>query len=921
MTALALPAILVVDDKPANLLAMRKLLQPLEVEVHEAVNGEEALQKVLAHAPAVILLDVDIPGMDGYEVAETLKEFRETRHIPILFLTAAFKDRPHLLQGYRSGGVDYLEKPIDEFILLSKVRIFLDLYQTKRAQEQALLLLQRSESKFRAMVDHVGIGMTRAGVKDRRILEANQAFANMLGYDSPEELYGKRIEEFSHPDDMRINNDYIEQLRAGKISSFQMEKRYLGRNGRLIWGRLTVTLIPRLGDEAEYMVAAIEEITELRHLHAQLAESESRFRVVANSAPVLIWLAGPDKLYTWFNQRWLDFTGRSMEQELGNGWAEGVHPEDMSRCLAVYYSHFDRRLPFVMNYRLRRHDGQWRWLLDHGVPRYDEQGLFLGYIGSCLDVSEQRQVESDLLRAKEEAETANRAKSEFLANMSHEIRTPMNAILGMADLLWESELHPDQRKFMQIFRSAGENLLSIINDVLDLSKIEAGHLQLECVPLNLTEEIEVVCDIMAQRAQSKGVQLVHHLQPEVPEWLVGDPTRLRQIFLNLLSDAVKFTEQGSILFSAKYVGKRVLFGSERVAIQFRIEDSGIGIAADRLHSIFDHFVQADSSITRRYGGTGLGLAIVKSLVHKMAGQIEVESHLGQGSTFFVTIPFEVGQQAQAQRLPDLQGMRVLIVDDVEANRIVFRENLEQMQAVVAEAADGVVALEMMERALAEKRPFQLLLLDVRMPVMDGFQLLECWNAIGHQGIPILMLSSEHQESYLQRCEELGVRHYLIKPVRRADLLRIIRQITQIKEEKGAASLADEEKGKRTVEILLVEDSEDNRLLIATYLRGFSCHLQSAENGVEALERLRQQRYDVVLMDVQMPVMDGYTATRAWRRLEEQQGLPHVPIIALTAHAMPEDIAHSLQAGCDAHLAKPVRKKSLWEMIERFVFPE
>ncbi|WP_130472489.1 PAS domain S-box protein [Candidatus Magnetaquicoccus inordinatus] len=461
MTA-PLPAVLVVDDNPANLLALRRLLQPLAVDVQEALTGEETLQKVLACEPAVILLDVDMPDMDGYEVAETLKEFKETRHIPIIFLTAAFKDHPHLLQGYRSGGVDYLEKPIDEFILLSKVGIFLELFRARRGQEQTLLLLQRSEAKFRAMVDHVGIGMACVDLKERRILEGNQAFAKMLGYDAPDELYGMCIEDFSHPEDMRIQNGYIEQLRTGKIPSFQMEKRYSGRDGKELWGRLTVSLIPRIGDDAEYMVAAVEEITEVRRLHAQLAESEARFRVVANSAPVLIWIAGTDKLCNWFNQRWLDFTGRSMEQEIGNGWAEGVHPEDMSRCLAVYFSHFDRRLPFVMHYRLRRHDGQWRWLLDHGVPRYDEQGQFLGYIGSCVDISEQRLVESDLLRAKEEAETANRAKSEFLANMSHEIRTPMNAILGMADLLWESDLQLEQRKFVHVFRSAGENLLSII---------------------------------------------------------------------------------------------------------------------------------------------------------------------------------------------------------------------------------------------------------------------------------------------------------------------------------------------------------------------------------------------------------------------------------------------------------------------------
>ncbi len=532
---------------------------------------------------------------------------------------------------------------------------------------------------------------------------------------------------------------------------------------------------------------------------------------------------------------------------------------------------------------------------------------------------------TQLIAAREAALAASRAKSEFLSSMSHEIRTPMTAILGMADLLGETELDEEQRRFLDVMTNNGTSLLQLINDVLDLAKVESGRLTLEEVGFDLDDLMDKVGEAMAVRAHEKGLELAIRLLPDAPASVIGDPLRIRQILINLVGNAVKFTERGSVTVS---VGLET-GNSGGGFLHFSVADTGIGIRPELVDTIFSDFTQADTSTTRQYGGTGLGLAIVKRLVAMMDGRIWVESQLGTGSTFHFTTRFQAHESGRdkaerpAARV-DLHGVRTLVVDDTPVNRLIVREMLSSNGAEVSEADSARDALAEIEHASLNGRPYALLVLDYRMPVVDGIELMGMLRAkdLANRMV-VVMLTSDDLKLQLSRARQVGLDAYLVKPIKRADLLEAVRMAMGAAQagRKSAdpipsrpAVAAAPVRDSRMIRILLAEDSRDNTMLIELFLRNTRFHLDTAENGEVAVAKFKAGDYDAVLMDINMPVMDGYAALREIREWEHERQAGATPVIALTASAFREDAQRALAAGFQMHVAKPIKKATLTEAL-------
>ena len=900
------------------------------------VAAKEAELREMFEGSPVSVVIVNLEGVVRYANPSWLKLFQLSKeelsglHVETLYMNPA--QRAEIIETVKQVGsvrdIEFAAKRRDGvpiYVLLSAdlhkyqdEMCTISWYIDRTERHAADKIIKEAEEQLRMALDNMSDGLYMVD-RDFNVVIVNERYREYLGYPNgvmnrgeplrDSMVYRARRGDYGPGDPDTLIDRRLAAIRSGGLAHME----------DVVCDRILDTR--RTPTAAGGFVTVVRDVTEQKQAERALAEAERQLRDTTNNVPGAVFQlrVAPDggRAYTFMSDGVLELSGVPAEKARRDFHLLQQLVFDEDKPLldhAVGYA-IATLTPITHDFRIRRPDSGVRWMEMRAVPRQEPDGAII-FNGYWVDVTQQREMEDALAQAKTEADAANEAKSSFLASMSHEIRTPMNAIIGMSHLALRTDLDPRQRDYVTKIQLSGQHLLGIINDILDFSKIEAGKLKVEKIDFDLESVLDTISTVIAEKTAAKGLEFIFDVKPSVATHLVGDPLRLGQVLINLCNNAVKFTERGEIVLSATIKED----APDSQTLYFAVRDTGIGITEEQIGRLFQAFAQADSSTTRQYGGTGLGLAISKRLVELMDGEIGVTSEPGAGSTFWFTARFGKGSARLAKRpLPDLRGTRALVIDDNAYARAVLAELLVSVAFDVDQAELGTAGIEMAVAAANAGRPYQLALVDWQMPGIDGIETgkaLLALEPIG--GLNLIMITAYGREEAFALAKEAGFATVLVKPVSPSTLFDAAI---------GALGRGDGDRGVTKVlspplaapsfpglRILLVEDNELNQEVAVGLLEDAQVTIDIAENGAIAVEKVQTAPYDIVLMDMQMPVMDGIEATRQIRAEDRFLALP---IVAMTANAMAGDRERCLAAGMSDHIAKPIDPVELFQALSKW----
>jgi PAS domain S-box-containing protein len=912
--------VLYVEDEEASRELAAEFLARCVGRLVTAHNGAEGLAAWQSHHPDIVITDIWMPVMDGLTMMQEIRA--QDTMVPIIVLSA-FEDPASLKRSINLGVSGYVIKPIDttqfNTTLFECARRLLVEHKLRCSEKSVTDANEILEAVIENLADWVW-----EVDGEWRYTYCSPQVETFLGY-TPAEIIGTSFFDFMPPEEAAVVRSQFAELYRHKLRIQNLENWNTGKGGHRILLSTSAIPIPDAAGALRGYRGVNKDITEFKRYEAELRKMS---RAVEQS-PVTIVITDTQGTIEFVNPKFTELTGFSAEEAIGRNpriLSSGKTPPETFCELWRTITSGKTWEGELLN---RGKDGSLFWEWAAISPLLDENGTITQFLGVKEDITEKKMVMEQLITAKNLAEAGTRAKSDFLSTMSHEIRTPMNGVIGMTGLLLDTDLSSEQRDYAEIVHKSGENLMSIINEILDFSKIEAGKIDLELLPFDLRATLEDTTEMFAAQAKEAGLELVCTIGPDVPSFLKGDPGRLRQVIINLVGNAIKFTRHGS-------VSVRTSLASDQdgcATLLFEIQDTGIGIPAERLDFIFVPFTQADASTTRQYGGTGLGLTICKQLVELMAGKIGVTSEVDKGSRFWFTARFEIDEAPFVEphdtaSVPPGDGIdsKILVVDENAANRKVVTALLNQWGCRYETACDSESALILLRQAAHKNSPFRVALLDQQMPDSDGRELGRRIKADALLESTVLIMVTSSDQLDVAVLDQIGFSGYLVKPVLQAplhDCLKLVLGYGNPASEVSSSGYGivtrnvGAENTRRKIRILLAEDNIINQKVAQNLLNKLGLKADVVANGREALKSLEMINYDLVLMDCMMPEMDGFEATASIRDPASKVKNHHVPIIAMTANAMKGDREKCLEIGMDAYLAKPVKKSELAEVLERW----